>query len=98
MCVCQVDEEQGYASYATLAFNDDDGRYKTSAIRMEVASGQTYYIGVGTKKFTIDTSAGTISGYESGDVRLSWQYVRELARVLFNAQGGTVTLTSFSLL
>lgn len=94
MCVCQVNEEQGYASYDnTLAFNDNNERYKTSAVRMAVETGQTYYIGVGTK----EVGAGT-EEYETGYIRLSWQYVRELANVRFNPQGGTVTLTSFSLL
>lgn len=95
MCVFMQDSqgvlEPVYTATGEIAFNDDAATDKTSFVELQqVFAGETYYIGVGTK------SGAT--GYVSGSVRMNWSYVREMARVRFNPQGGTTTSSSVRLL
>ena len=79
MCICQLNEDG--VPYFINAFNDDAYTAKTSFIELqEVYAGETYYIGIGTKR--IDTPVAAL--YENGMIQLNWLFVRELARIRFN--------------
>ena len=100
MCVCQLDGD-GVPYLSTAygggdAFSDNAYTNLTSFVELgEVYAGETYYIGIGTKLIQ-ETAVGPV--YGSGEIKLSWSYLPEMATVRFNPQGGTATTTTLRLL
>ena len=80
----------------SYSLNDDDGTLRdgTSFIDCAVLAQQTYLIGIGTK--WIANYSG-VDYYAEGDVVLNYSFSPEVARVIFNSQGGTIQNGSISL-